>query len=34
MFNIVSAIHFITVARSKMYWQGVCSIAFGVKIQS
>ena len=32
--NIVCAIHFITVAKSKMYWQGVKSIAFGVKGQS
>ena len=32
--NIISTIHFITVAKSKMYWQGVKSIAFGVKGQS
>ena len=30
----VSAIHFITVAKIKMYWQEVKSIAFDVKGQS
>ena len=29
--NIESAIHFITVAKSKMYWQGVKIIFFGKK---
>ena len=29
--NIEGAIHFIRVAKSKMFWQGVKSIAFGAK---
>ena len=29
--NIESAIHFITVAKFQMYWQGVKTIVFGVK---
>ena len=31
LLNIKSAVHFITVTKSKMYWQGVKSIGFGVK---
>ena len=34
MLNIVFVIPFITVVKSKMYWQGVKSIAFDVKGKS
>ena len=32
--DIVNAIHFIVVAKSKMYWQGVKKNAFDVKDHS
>ena len=34
MLIIVFVVHLITVAKSKMYYQGVKSTAFGVKSQS